>query len=128
MLSDDALARVRAAIERIERTGWRIWAESDALCLSTQHTDVESGQPREFYWRKAWPFPVRWIAEDSRADPYTLADHLAMMVYEEMVREAAHEVAETLLNRGRYVVDPHPGGELAAGDGTGAARVYVEFD
>lgn len=119
-------ARVRAVVARLTYIpGCRLIGTDTHLHLVRPRPAVESGEVQPFHWRKPWP-PVLLAAASDLPDDQ-LGRDVARWVWRECLLEAAHEVAEWLHLDGRPVVDPHPGGELVANDGVGAARVHVDF-
>ena len=99
--------------------------DKDRLDIRTTHVDVATGKPKQFGWRKPLPTGVWAVAANPQAQPGELAEWVAEVVYAELVREAAHEIAERLRWDGLVVFDPHPDEDL--GDGVGSAAVVVRF-
>jgi hypothetical protein len=123
-VTPDYLHRLAVAVAAVTYPGYRFWACGDHLHLAGAHVDVTTGERREMLWRRAWPGDVL-AAADTGAD--TLPVLVAELVFAELAREHAHEIAEWLRWGGAHVVDPHPGGEQSAGDGVGTARITVRF-
>lgn len=117
--------RLTAAVDRLSYPGYRLWTCPDHLHLAAYHSDVDTGKRREMSWRRNWPGDILSAAESDHVD--ALYRLVAELVFAELVREHAHEIAERLHSGGRHVVDPHPGGQWAAGDGVGSAWLTVHF-
>lgn len=117
--------RITAAVDRLSYPGYRFWTCADHLHLAAFHRDVANGKRREMRWRRDWPGDILAAAESDHAD--RLWRLIAELAFAELVREHAHEIAEQLRSGGKPVVDPHPDGQWAAGDGVGSAWLTVHF-
>lgn len=125
----DPVARLRAAVAALRYLpDATMHTTATHLHLSRPRIDVETGGLRRLYWAKPWPADIVALAGDPDVPDERLALAVARFVWREWVLEAAHEVAEWLRPAGGgHVVDPHPGGQLVAGDGVGEVRVRIEF-
>ena len=125
-MNSTARDRIRDVIAGFTLPEYRIRLDDqDRLDIRTTHVDVATGKPTQFGWRKPLPAGVWAVAADPQAQPAELVEWVAEVVYAELVREAAHEIAERLRWDGLLVFDPHPNEDL--GDGVGSAAVAVRF-
>ena len=108
-MTPDYLHRLAVAVAAVTYPGYRFWACGDHLHLAGAHVDVTTGERREMLWRRAWPGDVL-AAADTGAD--TLPVLVAELVFAELAREHAHEIAEWLgavrRGRGRGCADHRP--------------------
>lgn len=121
----DPRRRITDVLARLDYPGYSISLDDEGrLDIRTYHPDVQTGQPKEFGWRVELPVSV-WKYAHDRGWHGELSERVCEVVYAELVREAAHEIAERLRWDGLLVVDPHPDEDL--GDGVGSAAVAVRF-